>query len=84
MQDLILDNKQGITKFINDTINFMNESDAAKPLDEISCWMDQIKDSGGMKWTGQFHYTDIPLIEDNITINVKPEGNVTGAIVLLF
>lgn len=59
----------------------MTEKDATRPLHMVSCWMDEIKDAGGMKWSGIFHYTDIPLIEDNVTVDIAPDGNVTGAIV---
>ena len=60
----------------------MKEPDADKPLDMISCWMDDIKDNGAMQWSGFLHYTDEPLIEDNVIVKLTPVANVTGAIVL--
>lgn len=81
IQELYQEGKGNVVQEVNETINFLAEKDATRPLDMISCWMDEIKDEGGMGWSGIFHYTDIPLIEDNIIVNLPPDGNVTGAIV---
>lgn len=66
---------------MNETIQFMKEHDANRPLDMIACWMDEIKDDGGMRWSGIFHYVDIPLVEDGLNVTQPPDANVTGAIV---
>ncbi len=60
----------------------MPENDAGKALDMIPCWMDDIKDHGGMYWSGIFHYVDIPYVVDNLNITYQPQANASGALVL--
>jgi len=79
---LVEEGKSDLVKEMNEIIIYMKEPDADKPLHMISCWIDEIKDSGGMYWSGIFHYTDEPLIEDNVIVKLIPVANITGAIVL--
>eukprot|EP00826_Nyctotherus_ovalis_P029120 TRINITY_DN2296_c0_g1_i31.p1 TRINITY_DN2296_c0_g1~~TRINITY_DN2296_c0_g1_i31.p1 ORF type:complete len:127 (+),score=21.40 TRINITY_DN2296_c0_g1_i31:178-558(+) len=81
VQELLDEKKGDMVRKMNETIQFMKEHDASRPLDMIACWMDEIKDDGGMYWSGIFHYVDIPLIEDGLNITQPPDANVTGAIV---
>lgn len=68
-------------KKVNDTLLHMTEKDAYQDVHQMACWMDGIKDNGGMRWSGGLHYVDIPYVVDNINIDFHPQANASGALV---
>ena len=80
-QQLILEKKESVLVRVNETLLHMKENDAFKDVYAIASWMDDLKDKGGMKWSGMFHYVDIPYIIDNLNITIHPSVNATGVLV---
>lgn len=80
-QQLLDEKKTDILVKVNDTLFHMKEKDALNNTHQIACWMDHIKDYGGMRWSGMFHYVDIPYIVGDIKIVFHPQSNATGALV---
>ena len=62
----------------------MTEKDAFNDFYMASCWMDYIKDNGGMYWSGTFHYVDKAYIAEDGNYTIQPRPNATGALVLYF
>lgn len=79
-QILIQEKKDNVMTYINEALQYMKEKDAFQDFHNISCWMDGIKDDGGMSWSGPLHYTDIPYIVDNCNFTLVPYMNITGAL----
>jgi len=80
-QQLTLEKKEHVMKFVDNILFNMTEHDAGKISDMIPCWMDDIKDKGGMYWSGIFHYVDIPYFDTEYKIDVQPQANASGALV---
>ena len=78
---MIIESKESVVKMVNDTLLHMTEKDAFQDIHLMSCWMDSIKDNGGMRWSGPLHYVDIPYVTDNLNITIHPQANITGALV---
>ncbi len=75
------DGKEAVLKKLNDTLFHMTEKDAFQDPYMMACWLDNIKDNGGMRWSGLIHYVDQPYVQDNLNITFVPQANATGAIV---